>query len=606
MPSYEERLVQMEPVLKNSVTNNYYDLRYVVYDVLLTFFNHDDPMVRLAAYEVYIRCAYKAYNLLSLDYKEGDTLDDGEVPTVVTWRFNLGHSHSPSDTLRIAAGGPPLCSASPVHTGTIASFPNVKAMAKGFDKVVSMLPSFDGHEFSERYGANSQAPNIVNIALRIFLFGCPLIPGIMISTTFLLKQRIMEAGQVWYPNSAYKTTQAIFDFNREGLPLIIFANWRGFSGGQQDMYDEILKQGSKIVDGLSSYKQLVFVYIVPNGELRGGAWVVLDPSINSEQMEMYADVNSRAGVLEPEGIIKIKMCCDKILALMERLNSTYASFKCDSKDTSKSPEQHAAATAALAERETLLQPTYKQIALLYADLHEADARGAGAEESQCSAWEVEVEAALGGTEIKSKNGVLSSSNSGLHSAAKSTGGSEPASAEQAKTGASASVNLNGNLLWWDYPKNSSVFYIPVPYAEHGIKTKFKETRFPLVSFVEPLTMPSKTRSQHQLTQQLRHRSLLCTGFLQHRNGSGSARDDTSSSLDSHPSVSSSSSSSYTPRVRHKHPRNGSVFRKLATTPASDEPQFAPISQYQFEPGLDTRNEVAPPSGARKMTELVGR
>lgn len=45
----------------------------------------------------------------------------------------------------------------------------------------------------------------------------------------------MEAGQVWYPNSAYKTAQAIFDFQREGLPLIVFANWRGFSGGQQDM-----------------------------------------------------------------------------------------------------------------------------------------------------------------------------------------------------------------------------------------------------------------------------------------------------------------------------------------------------------------------------------
>jgi acetyl-CoA carboxylase carboxyltransferase component len=30
---------------------------------------------------------------------------------------------------------------------------------------------------------------------------------------------------------------------------------------------------------------------------RGGAWVVLDPSINSEHMEMYADVEARAGVL---------------------------------------------------------------------------------------------------------------------------------------------------------------------------------------------------------------------------------------------------------------------------------------------------------------------
>jgi len=184
------------------------------------------------------------------------------------------------------------------------------------------------------------------------------------------EQRIMEAGQVWYPNSAYKTAQAIFDFNREGLPLIIFANWRGFSGGQQDMYDEILKQGSKIVDGLSSYKQPVFVYIVPNGELRGGAWVVLDPSINSEQMEMYADVDARAGVLEPEGIIEIKMRRDKMQGLMERLDSTYASLKRDSKDASKSAEERAAASSALTERETFLQPTYKQIALLYADLHE--------------------------------------------------------------------------------------------------------------------------------------------------------------------------------------------------------------------------------------------
>jgi hypothetical protein len=62
-------------------------------------------------------------------------------------------------------------------------------------------------------------------------------------------------------------------------------------------YDEVLKYGSKIVDGLSSYTQPIFVYIVPNGELRGGAWVVLDPSINPAHMQMYADVDSRAGVL---------------------------------------------------------------------------------------------------------------------------------------------------------------------------------------------------------------------------------------------------------------------------------------------------------------------
>ena len=43
----------------------------------------------------------------------------------------------------------------------------------------------------------------------------------------------MQAGQVWYPDSSYKTAQAINDFNMEELPLIIIANWRGFSGGMK-------------------------------------------------------------------------------------------------------------------------------------------------------------------------------------------------------------------------------------------------------------------------------------------------------------------------------------------------------------------------------------
>ncbi|XP_044144047.1 acetyl-CoA carboxylase 1 isoform X2 [Bufo gargarizans] len=44
---------------------------------------------------------------------------------------------------------------------------------------------------------------------------------------------IQQAGQVWFPDSAFKTAQAIKDFNREGLPLMVFANWRGFSGGMK-------------------------------------------------------------------------------------------------------------------------------------------------------------------------------------------------------------------------------------------------------------------------------------------------------------------------------------------------------------------------------------
>ena len=58
------------------------------------------------------------------------------------------------------------------------------------------------------------------------------------------EQVVKQAGGVWFPDSAYKTSQAIHDFNREGLPLIIFANWRGFSGGQRDMFDEVLKFGA--------------------------------------------------------------------------------------------------------------------------------------------------------------------------------------------------------------------------------------------------------------------------------------------------------------------------------------------------------------------------
>jgi acetyl-CoA carboxylase / biotin carboxylase 1 len=77
------------------------DSRYTVYDVLPAFFHHDDPMVSLAALEVYIRRAYRAYTVLSIDYEEGDdTVDDGEVPNIVTWRFNLGRSHSPPATPR--------------------------------------------------------------------------------------------------------------------------------------------------------------------------------------------------------------------------------------------------------------------------------------------------------------------------------------------------------------------------------------------------------------------------------------------------------------------------------------------------------------------------
>ncbi|KAK1953648.1 acetyl-CoA carboxylase, partial [Colletotrichum sublineola] len=189
-----------------------------------------------------------------------------------------------------------------------------------------------------------------------------------------IEQVANEAGGVWYPNSAFKTAQAINDFNNgEQLPLMILANWRGFSGGQRDMYNEVLKYGSYIVDALVKYEQPIFVYIPPFGELRGGSWVVVDPTINPEAMEMYADVDARGGVLEPEGIIGIKYRKDKQLETMARLDPVYASLK--KQMTADLPKEQAdELKKKMTLREKQLLPVYSQIALQFADLHDRSGR----------------------------------------------------------------------------------------------------------------------------------------------------------------------------------------------------------------------------------------
>ncbi|KAF5828836.1 carboxyl transferase domain-containing protein [Dunaliella salina] len=119
----------------------------------------------------------------------------------------------------------------------------------------------------------------------------PADPGMPDSSEMLVPQ----AGQVWYPDSAAKTAAAIEEFALERLPLIILANWRGFSGGQGDLFAGVLQ------------KQM------------GGAWVVVDSCISSEGMiEMYADPTARGGVLEPEGVVEIKFRTPDLLRLMHR------------------------------------------------------------------------------------------------------------------------------------------------------------------------------------------------------------------------------------------------------------------------------------------------
>eukprot|EP00923_Selenidium_pygospionis_P007583 GHVN01012978.1.p1 GENE.GHVN01012978.1~~GHVN01012978.1.p1 ORF type:complete len:1003 (+),score=153.41 GHVN01012978.1:353-3010(+) len=191
--------------------------------------------------------------------------------------------------------------------------------------------------------------------------------------------KLTRAGQVWFPDSAYKTAQAIWDMNAEELPLMIFANWRGFSGGQRDMFNEVLKFGSFIVDALVEYRQPCFVYIPPKAELRGGAWVVVDPRINPQYMEMYADPDCRGGVLEPVGTVEIKFREKSLIETAYRLDPLLCKLK--AQDAALVAEDIAMDSPLRQEikekRDRRLQellPVYKQVAVHFADLHDTPVR----------------------------------------------------------------------------------------------------------------------------------------------------------------------------------------------------------------------------------------
>jgi len=188
---------------------------------------------------------------------------------------------------------------------------------------------------------------------------------------------IQEAGCVWFPNSAYKTAQAINDFRTEDLPLIVFANWRGFSGGQRDMFDEVLKYGSLIVDAFVAYEQPVFVFIPPFAEIRGGAWVVLDASINANVMEMYAASGSaRGGVLEANGAASVKYRTKDLIATMHRLDEKLIDLdkQLSQAEQSTAESRRNEIKEAIANRERALLPVYEQISVQFCELHDTPGR----------------------------------------------------------------------------------------------------------------------------------------------------------------------------------------------------------------------------------------
>lgn len=103
LPSLRERSDQLEHILRSSVVDATYgeigyerrspklevlreviDSRYNVFDVLDQFFVHPDPYVVLAALEVYVRRACRAYTILDLKYHS-----DTGAPPIVSWKFKL-------------------------------------------------------------------------------------------------------------------------------------------------------------------------------------------------------------------------------------------------------------------------------------------------------------------------------------------------------------------------------------------------------------------------------------------------------------------------------------------------------------------------------------
>lgn len=138
------------------------------------------------------------------------------------------------------------------------------------------------------------------------------------------------------------------------------------------MYGEVLKFGAMIVDSLRTYKHPVFVYIPPGGELRGGAWVVIDPTINLDKMEMYADKQSRGGILEPPGICEVKYREPEQKLAMHRLDTHLQEL--DNSMGMESASETSETQSDIKQREKSLSSLYTQIAHEFADLHDRSGR----------------------------------------------------------------------------------------------------------------------------------------------------------------------------------------------------------------------------------------
>lgn len=141
------------------------------------------------------------------------------------------------------------------------------------------------------------------------------------------------------------------------------------------MFDEILKYGSKIVDAFVAFEQPVFVMIPPYAEIRGGAWVVLDSSINPSVMEMYAATSTaRGGVLEANGAASVKYRTKDLITTMHRLDDKLIDLDHKLAESVLDLVLSKSIRDEIRDRENALLPVYEQIAVHFCDLQDTPGR----------------------------------------------------------------------------------------------------------------------------------------------------------------------------------------------------------------------------------------
>jgi len=135
------------------------------------------------------------------------------------------------------------------------------------------------------------------------------------------RKTVLWTENVLFPETSKKIAQFIEEFSREGLNILLFAHWRGFTATHLDMFEGVLQHGSEIVRSMGESQRRIFVYIGPGAELRGGSWVVFDKRI-AKDVFLAAHPTAAGSVIQPQGLAQIKFRPEEAVAILERSQIT--------------------------------------------------------------------------------------------------------------------------------------------------------------------------------------------------------------------------------------------------------------------------------------------